>query len=103
MEKDKKRQIERLNKLLNHPKELAGVFLPKGYKKRFDIMFVAEMPSMNESKDDSIKDNFNFDVSERDRFFQEMLIKYNIAGSYMTDIVKARDVPRQPTEKEIKK
>jgi len=99
----KLKKIEELNKSLNNPEELAGMFLPKGCKERFDIMFVAEMPSMNELKDDLAKDNFNFGVTARDRFFQEMLIKYDVAGSYMTDIVKARDIPRQPTEKEIKK
>jgi len=102
MKNTKVEKINKLNKSLNHPEELAGMFLPKGYKKRFDTMFVSEMPSINKSKDDSIEENFNFDVSARDKFFQEMLIKYDVAGNYITDIVKTRNYPRRPTEKEIK-
>jgi len=97
-------KLEQLNKRLKPPKELGGIFLPKNFRKRFVFMFVAEMPSMNEPKNKSSEnDNFNFSVTARDRFFQEMMIKYGVAGSYVTDIVKARDIPRQPTEKEVQK
>lgn len=102
MRNTKVEKINKLNKSLKQPEELAGMFLPRGYKEQFDIMFVAEMPSMNEPKGVLAEDNFNFGVTARDRFFQDMLVKYGAAGSYVTDIVKARDIPRQPTEKEIK-
>lgn len=65
-------------------------------------MFIAEMPSMNEHADDKNR-NFNFDVTKRDKFFQEMMAKYGVGGSYVTDIVKERDVPRRPTKAEIQK
>jgi len=92
-------KINKLNKSLKQPEESPGTFLPKGHKEQFDIMFLAEMPSMNQSKDASAQ---NFDATARDRFFQDMLVKYDVAGSYITDIVKARDFPRRPTEEEIK-
>lgn len=96
-------KLNRLNKSLKPPKELGGVFLPKDFKERFDIMFVAEMPSMNNPREArASKENFNFNVTKRDRFFQEMLVKYGVGGSYVTDIVKERDFPRRPTEAEIK-
>lgn len=94
-------KLENLNKSLNPPKELCGMFLPEGSAKQFDFMFVAEMPSMNEPKASSKYENFNFDVTKRDKFFQEMMVKYRVAGTYVTDIVKKRDVPRRPTEEEI--
>ena len=101
---NKLNQLKNLIKTLKAPKELGGVFLPMGYKEQFDFMFVAEMPSMNEPKNDLLKnENFNFGVTARDRFFQEMIIKYNVAGSYVTDIVKERDIHRKPTKEEIKK
>lgn len=97
-------KLNRLNKLLKAPKELGGLFLPKNSKKQFITMFIAEMPSMNEPKGKSNqKENFNFDVTKRDKFLQEMMLKYGVAGSYITDIVKERDLPRKPTGKEIKK
>jgi len=101
---DKLAELEKLNKSLKPPRELSGVFLPIGSRRKFDFMFVAEMPSMNEpNKKSGENKNFNFSVTVRDRFFQEMMTKYGVAGSYVTDIVKARDIPRQPTEKEIQK
>ena len=101
---NKLNKLENLNKLLKPPRELGGVFLPISLQKRqFDFMFVAEMPSMNEPKDWDEKRNFNFDVTARDRFFQDMITKYKVDGSYATDIVKERDVPRRPTKKEIQK
>jgi len=99
----KLKKLEGLNKSLRPPKELGGRFLPEGFKERFDFMFVAEMPSMNEPRGMQVNINFNFNVTKRDKFFQEMMIKYNVAGSYVTDIVKERDIPRRPTGEEIKK
>jgi len=102
---NKLNKLEYLNKTLKPPEELGGVFLPVGSPKQFDFMFVAEMPSMNEPKKESAKkENFNFgDFDARCRFFQELIIKYGVAGSYVTDIVKKRDEPRRPTKEEIKK
>lgn len=101
---NKLNKLEKLNKILKPPRELSGVFLPRNSQKQFDFMFVAEMPSMNEPKKKSGKnENFNFGVTTRDRFFQEMMTKYGVDGSYVTDIVKKRDVPRRPTKKEIQK
>ena len=31
-----------------------------------------------------------------------MLVKYGVGGSYVTDIVKKRNIPRRPTKEEIK-
>jgi uracil-DNA glycosylase family 4 len=95
-------ELEKLNRTLKMPQELGGIFLPKGSPKQFDFMFVAEMPSMNEPKKNN-NENFNFGVTARDRFFQEMMIKYDVAGSYVTDIVKERDIPRKPNKNEIQK
>lgn len=101
---DKLNKLAELNKTLKPPRELSGVFLPKGSQKQFDFMFIAEMPSMNEPKEKFGKnENFNFGVTARDRFFQEMMNKYDVAGSYVTDIVKERDIPRRPTKNEIQK
>ncbi len=101
---NKLEQLRALNKTLKTPKELGGMFLPEGFKEQFDFMFVAEMPSMNEPKNKfGKKENFNFGVTAKDKFFQEMMIKYGTAGSYVTDIVKERDIPRRPTREEIKK
>lgn len=97
-------KLEKLNKSLKPPRELSGMFLPKDSQKQFDFMFIAEMPSMNEpKKKGGNNESFNFGVTARDRFFQEMMTKYNVAGSYVTDIVKARDIPRRPTEREIQR
>ena len=43
----------------------------------------------------------NFAETARDKFWQEMMIKYGVAGSYVIDIVKARDVPRCPKPDEV--
>ena len=97
---NKLRQLEKLNKLL---KPLGGVFLPKDSPKQFDFIFIAEMPSMNEPKE-KVKDieSFNFNITASDQFLQNLMIKYNVAGSYVTDIVKKRNEPRRPTKEEIK-
>lgn len=101
---NKLNQLGDLNKSLKPPRELSGVFLPRGSKERFYFMFIAEMPSMNEPKKKSGEnENFNFGVTTRDRFFQEMMTKYDVVGSYVTDIVKVRDIPRRPTKTEIQK
>ena len=95
-------RLAELNKQLNPAKDLEGVFLPDGSKEQFDLMFLAEMPSMN------VPEGWvegqpipNFGETARDRFLQEMMIKYEVAGSYVTDIVKTRDVPRRPRPDEI--
>ena len=95
-------KLKQLNKTLNPLQELGGVFLPNDSPEQFNFMFVAEMPSMNEPKDWDGKSNYNFNVTARDKFFQQMMVKYGVAGSYATDIVKKRDVPRRPTKEEIK-
>jgi uracil-DNA glycosylase family 4 len=100
---DKLNKIESLNKALKLPEELGGVFLPTSSQKKFDFMFIAEMPSMNEPKNWDGKRNFNFDVTARDKFLQEVMIKNSVDGSYVTDIVKKRDIPRKPKKEEIKK
>ena len=96
-------KLEQLNRKLKPPQELGGVFLPSSYRKQFTFMFIAEMPSMNEPKDWDRKSNYNFNVTARDNFFQEMMAKYGVGGSYVTDIVKERDIPRRPTKLEIQK
>ena len=101
---NKLNKLENLNKTLNPPRELSGVFLPRNSQKQFDFMFVAEMPSMNMPKDWDGKSNYNFgEFDARCRFFQEMMTKYGVAGNYVTDIVKKRDIPRKPTKIEIEK
>ncbi len=101
---DKLRKLECLNSTLKSPKELGGVFLPRGFKKQFDFIFIAEMPSMQGPKERKLKnENYNFNITARDRFLQEMMVKYKVDGSYATDIVKERDIPRYPTREEIKK
>lgn len=99
--------INKLEELvnLNKPlKPLGGVFLPEGSPEQFDFMFIAEMPSMNEPKE-KVKDgeSFNFGVTAPDLFLKDLMTKYGIAGSYVTDIVKKRDEPRRPTKEEIKR
>lgn len=101
--KDKLNKLENLNKKLKFPQQLSGVFLPKSSQKKFDFMFVAEMPSMNEPKDWDGKSNYNFDITKRDEFLQDIMVKYGVGGSYITDIVKERNIPRSPTEKEVQK
>ena len=98
--RDKIEALSRLNRQLSPPEELCGLFLPPGARQRDDILFLAEMPSMNEPSN-SVHTPFNFGVTARDRFFQDMLVKYGLAGVYVTDIVKRRDVPRRPTKSEI--
>jgi hypothetical protein len=94
-------EIDKLNQLLKEGEELGGVFLPKGFKKRSDIMMVAEMPSMNEPSEKDKNRNYNFDVTARDKFFQEMLVKTGLGGVYVTDIVKRRNYARKPTSDEV--
>jgi len=102
--KEKLKKLKELNKQLSPSKELSGVFLPKGLDKRFDIMFIAEMPSRNESKKNLlVNHNFNFDVSSADKFLQKMMMKYGVAGSYVTDVVKSMNMPRKPNREEIEK
>lgn len=98
--RDKENALNELNRTLSPPEELRGEFLPLDAKKRFDVLLLAEMPSMNEPKG-SIPIAHNFGVTKRDRFFQDMLVKYGLYGVYVTDIVKRRDYPRRPTEDEI--
>ncbi|HOX30543.1 MAG TPA: uracil-DNA glycosylase family protein [Candidatus Paceibacterota bacterium] len=96
--------LKELNQRLTPPRELGGVFLPVGVKEQFEIMFVAEMPSMNEPKNEEGKAlNFNFGITAKDRLLINMMKKYGVAGSYVTDIVKERDIPRKPTKEEIRK
>jgi hypothetical protein len=92
--------LSRLNRQLSPPEKLAGQFLPPGAKERDDVLLLAEMPSMNEPKG-SIQSPYNFGVTARDRFFQEMIVKFGLSGVYVTDIVKRRAKPRRPTEDEI--
>jgi hypothetical protein len=98
-------RLEALNKTLIPPHVLSGVFLPPDSPMQFfDVMFLAEMPSMNVPKGwVEGQPNFNFNVTERDRFLQKMMSKYGVAGRYATDIVKKRDVPRRPKPDEIAK
>ncbi len=100
---NKLNKLENLNKTLKSPIELSGVFLPRSLKSQFDFVFIAEMPSMSEPKNWDGESNYNFDTTTRDKFLQDMMIKYGVAGSYVTDIVKTRNIPRRPTEKEIQK
>jgi len=99
---DKLNKLENLNETLKPPRELGGMFLPKGSPKQYDFMFIAEMPSMSTTRDISGLGG-NFNVSTRDKFFQKTMVKYGVDGSYVTDIVKKGDIPRKPTEKEIRK
>jgi uracil-DNA glycosylase family 4 len=94
-------ELAKLNRTLKPPDELAGSFQPQDSAKKFDVMFVAEMPSMAEPRKQS-RSNFNFGVTARDKFLQETMSKYGVDGSYITDVVKKRDVPRRPTAGEIK-
>jgi len=101
MLKNKATQIENLNKSLKPPKELGGNFIPDGFKPRFDFIFIAEMPSMREPKSmQELHTNYNF---KGDKRLNEIIVKYGVGGSYVTDIVKERGVPGRPTEKQIRK
>jgi len=93
--------LSRLNRQLSPPEELCGLFLPPGAAQRDDVLLLAEMPSMNEPKG-SVQSPCNFGVTARDRFFQDMLVDYGLSGVYVTDIVKRRDIPRRPSEHEVK-
>ena len=90
-------QIEKLNKSLKPPKELGGNFIPDGYKKQFEFIFIAEMPSMRGPFNTQ---NNNF---KGDKLLNETMVKYGVGGSYVTDIVKERGLPGRPTEEQIKK
>jgi hypothetical protein len=83
-------QINALNaKLDSKREELSGVFLPYGVPEQFDVMFLAEMPSMNVPKGHVPGDKIpNFDETARDKFLQEMMKKYGVAGSYATDMLR---------------
>lgn len=95
--------LARLNEPLKRPAQLAGVFRPRGHPEQFRFMLIGEMPSLNQPFNADPDVNYNFDVTTRDRFLQEMMVKYGVPGSYVTDIVKERDVPRRPTAAEVKK
>lgn len=94
-------KIENLNKTLKPPKELGGNFIPTRFKKQFDFMLVAEMPSMREPKNvQDLYTNYNF---KGDKVLLEAMVSCGVGGSYVTDIVKERELPGRPTEKQIKK
>lgn len=101
---NKLNKLKKLNKTLKSPpQELGGKFLPENSPKQYYFMFIAEMPSMKIPKCWDKKSNYNFgEFNARCKFFQEMIIKYNVAGSYATDIVKERDVPGKPKKEAIK-
>lgn len=99
---DNLNKLEELNKTLMPPRELSGIFLPRGEKKQFDFMLIAEMPSMSVLKDLSDSGG-NFNISAPDKFLQEIMIKYGIAGTYVTDIVKEGSAPGRPSKEEIRK
>lgn len=69
-------RLQELSQSLKFPDELGGVFLPADAPKSFEIMFIGEMPSMNEPLQLSSNGNYNFNVTARDKFFQEMMCKY---------------------------
>lgn len=99
-----KNKLNKLKKLNEPLKPLGGVFLPKNTTKQFEFMFIAEMPSMNKPKGDADNDeDFNFGVTARDRFLQKLMTTYGVGGSYVTDIVKTKDLPRRPAKEEIKR
>ncbi len=95
--------MEALNKTLDATRDLSGVFLPTKSEKQFEVMFLAEMPSMNVPKG-WVKGQPipNFDVTKRDKFLQAMMSDNGVGGSYATDIVKTRSVPRSPTPAEVR-
>ncbi len=87
-------EIEKLNRELKPiPEDLPGRFLPEGYPEQFDFMFLAPRPSMNVPRGWDGEKNYNFDVTSKDKFFQEILVECGVAGSYVTDIVKKRAKP----------
>jgi uracil-DNA glycosylase len=91
-------KLKEINGALKPPDELGGVFLPRGDKERFDIMFVAEMPTMIGPTSEK---DINFNRTARDMFLQEMMRKYGVAGSYVTDIVKECAKPGIPAGDKI--
>lgn len=95
--------LAELNRTLKPPDEMPGCFQPQESPKKFDVMFVAEMPSMAEPHRQSESKYLNFGATARDKFLQETMCKYGVGGSYITDVVKKRDVPRRPTAEEIKR
>ena len=100
MSENKATQIEKLNRSLKPPKELGGNFIPDGFEKQFDFMFLAEMSSMREPKDaQDLHSNYNF---KDDKLLNEIMVKCGVGGSYVTDIVKERRVPGRPTEQQIR-
>ena len=98
---NKLNKLEKLSKQLKPPETLGGVFLPKDSKKQFKFMFIGEMPSMNEPKNWDGKSNYNFDVGKRCDLLKATMVKRGVGGSYATDIVKKRDIPRRLKEAEI--
>lgn len=95
-------RLSALNNTLNPPNDISGVFLPPDSPKQFDMMFLAEMPSMNVPKDYVEGQPIpNYNATARDNYLQDMMRKYGVAGSYVTDIVKTRDVPRRPKADEV--
>ena len=101
--RSKIKALLKLNKTLSPPpQERSGLFLPIGSDKRYDVLLLAEMPSMNKTKDKNFSAH-NFHATERDSFFRKMLVKYGLSGVYVTDIVKRRATPRKPTKHEIEK
>jgi uracil-DNA glycosylase family 4 len=100
---DRMQRLKELNGSLERPQALSGEFVPEGCPNQFEFMFVAEMPSMSEPKNSTgIFPNYSA-AAHRGEFLKEMLTKCGVAGSYVTDIVKARDIPRRPTRMEIEK
>ena len=98
---DKIQKLKELKKKLICPHELGGEFVPEGCPEQFEFMFVAEMPSMSEPKN-ATADWHNYSAAaHRGEFLKEMMTKCGVAGSYITDIVKGRDIPRRPTKTEI--
>jgi len=101
MPENKATRIENLNKSLKPPKELGGNFIPDGFRKKFDFMFIAEMPSMREPESiQELHTSYNF---KGDKRLNEIMAECRVGGSYVTDIVKERGLPGRPTEKQIKK
>jgi len=98
------KELEKLNKKLKPiPEDLPGRFFPEGYERRFDFICLALRPSMNVPENWDGISNFNFDADTApDNFFKKMLIKYGVAGNYVTDMVKKRAPAKQrPTREEV--
>ncbi len=97
-------ELDKLNKKLKPiPEDLPGRFFPEGYKECFDFIFLALRPSMNVPRGWNGVSNYNFDAGTApDNFFKKILIDCNVAGNYVTDIVKKRALANQrPTHGEI--